>query len=752
MKKTIPILVIFAVVVIFFQSFFLKGLLPIPSDTIIGLYHPFRDFYAKDYPNGIPYKNFLITDPVRQQIPWRSLVISLEKSGQLPLWNPYAFSGYPLLGDFQSAPLYPLNVLFFLLPFHISWSILVFLQPILGGIFLFMYLRSLKLRPEACILGSLALVFSGFFISWLEWNNILHVVIWLPLILLAQDKLITKWQWKWGVIFLLAEICSLFAGHLQIVFYCLCMSNLYLFARIIQKVTLKRMRVLSSLRTLAPFAFLGIVIALITAIAWIPTLQFILLSGRSLDQTPLNQPGWFIPWQHLVQFVIPDFFGNPTTLNYWGVWNYAELVGYVGIIPLIFALYAMFFRHDKKTYFFTMLAVVSLLFALPTVIAQAPFRLNIPLLSTSQPTRLLFVTDFALAILASLGFDYFLITKQKRIGFVLGLIGMLFCSVWVIVLTFGNMVMISVENLHTVKQNLVFPTLLFGASVVVILLILLFKKGKAIAWSLICIVLCISAIDLVRFGWKFTPFTPQKYLFPYTKTIQFLQSHSGNYRYMTTNDQIMPPNFSTYYRLQSIDGYDPLYILSYGEFIAAMQRGKPNITPPFGYNRIITPHNFESPLINIVGVKYVLSLDDVKATSLKKVFEEGRTKVYENVHVLPRAFFVSMIQPTSSKQEAINAMFASNFRAQDTAIVESPIKPRVYTKGTVANFIYKANQVSMDISNSGKGFLVLTDIFYPTWHVSIDGKEKNIVRTDYTFRGVEVPAGKHHIVFYDQLF
>ena len=84
--------------------------MPIPSDTIIGLYHPFRDLFAKQYPNGVPYKNYLITDPVRQEYPWRYLEVSIENIGQLPLWNPYTFGGSPLLANFQSAVFYPFNI------------------------------------------------------------------------------------------------------------------------------------------------------------------------------------------------------------------------------------------------------------------------------------------------------------------------------------------------------------------------------------------------------------------------------------------------------------------------------------------------------------------------------------------------------------------------------------------------------------------------------------------------------------------
>src|SRR3989338_259761 len=114
-KKFLPVLFIFIITIVFFWQFFLKGLLPMPADTIVGLYHPFRDLYAKEYPNGIPYKNFLLTDPVRQQYPWRNLVVENFTNFQLPLWNPYNFSGTPLLANIQSAPFYPPNILFFFL-------------------------------------------------------------------------------------------------------------------------------------------------------------------------------------------------------------------------------------------------------------------------------------------------------------------------------------------------------------------------------------------------------------------------------------------------------------------------------------------------------------------------------------------------------------------------------------------------------------------------------------------------------------
>src|SRR3990167_7366210 len=211
---------------IFFWQFFIKGLLPIPADTIIGLYHPFRDLYAKDYSRGVPFKNFLITDPIRQQYPWKELAINIEKNWELPLWNPYNFSGYPLLANFQSAVFYPLNLAMFILPFEYGWTFLIISQPLLAFIFMFLYLLNLKISKAGSFIGSIAFAFSGFFVSWFEWGNVVSTGLWLPLVLLAIDKVIPKIKNQkskikkvWSLIFVFSLISAFFAGHLQIFFY-----------------------------------------------------------------------------------------------------------------------------------------------------------------------------------------------------------------------------------------------------------------------------------------------------------------------------------------------------------------------------------------------------------------------------------------------------------------------------------------------------------------------------------------------------
>ena len=197
----------------------------------------------------------------------------------------------------------------------------------------------------------------------------------------------------------------------------------------------------------------------------------------------------------------------------------------MGIVSLIFAFFAVF-RRDKKIVFFLVTILIALLFALPTPLAKLPYKYSLPFLSTAQPTRLLFIVDFSLSVLAALGFDYFLKAKnQIKIISILGIFGLIFAGLWIYVLKFGRE--ISQVNLLVARQNLIFPTLVFILASIFIISIIFFpkknsQKENAIrAFSLLIIMLLL--VDLLRFGWKYTAFTSKAYLFPTTKTIGFLE-------------------------------------------------------------------------------------------------------------------------------------------------------------------------------------------------------------------------------------
>lgn len=729
----LPVLFLILFTLIIFSPV-LIGKLPVPADTIVGLYHPWRDQLAGQYPNGAPFKNFLITDPVRQQYPWRQLSVTQILSGKLPVWNPYSFSGTPLIANFQSAVFYPLNIFLFLFGMTNGWTIMIIGQILLGGCFMWIYLRSLKLHPLATALGTLSWVGSGFWVAWLEWNTLIQTILWLPLLLFTIDKIFfSPRKIVWLTVFTLVTSLSLLAGHLQTFFYLVLVLISYLLARLGQT---KQYRVLPVF--LIPLLFF----LLFTFVQWWPFLNFLILSARDVDPQVLTRPDWFLPLVNLSQFLAPDFLGNPATLNYFGIWNYMEFVGYLGVGGLFFALYSLIFRRDKKTLFFLILLFTGLIFALPTPLAQIPFLLRVPLLSSAQPSRLLVVIDFSLAMLAALGLDHYLKSTPnlKNLLRPVILFTLSLTSLWVIAFLWHSNVSL---------RNLIYPTIFTLAIYVLIYLGLIRKRFLQIS---VVLILLVVIFDLSRFSAKFESFSPREWLFPPTTVTQFLQEKAKNevFRVAALDDRILPPNFSLMYGIQSVSGYDPLYLRRYGEFIASLEQNKSMVGSYLNFNRIVTPKNYLNPAFSLLNVKYYLSLSDIDRKNFFLVFREGETRVYEDKNTLPRTFFVETVFPTRSPQETMAVLLKQNSFQKSVSVEGFKIDNtfQSFSPGVAVIKKYLANEVLIQTKNVGQGFLVLLDSYYPDWKASVDGAPTKIYITDYTFRGVIIPAGEHIVKFY----
>jgi len=740
-KKSAILLLLSFLIIIFYSPFLLFFKLPIPSDTIIGLYHPYRDYYAKTYPNGIPFKNFLITDPIRQTYIWKELAVNMWREGKVPVWNPYEMAGKPLLANFQTSAFYPFNAILLLRPFYLSWSIFILLQTLMAGIFMYAYLFNLKLKKQAALVGATVFCFCSFSVSWLEWGNILHTALWLPLVLLFIDRIFSTRSKKWYLLFIASLSLSFLAGHLQTFFYLFILGFAYFFYRwfLFKK----------SPKLLAGYAISLSAFFFLIIFQLIPTVQFLLLSSRSIDQNFRIVEGWFVPWVNLIQIIAPDFFGNPTTLNYWGMWNYGELTIYIGMLPLMLAIFTIH-KKTKDTLFYWLILLISLLFSLPTGLSSLPFLFNVPFISTAQPTRLIFLITFSLAVLAAFGFDYLYERRKQALKYFIPLIivGLVIVTLWGVVFLKLPFIFQKTDDIVTAKRNLLFPTTLFVFSCIYIGMFYFLKNKK---WDVLLFIagFLLIALDLIRFGQKFSPFTSPSYLYPDTAIIRFLKEQKDIFRVAGTDRRIMPPNFYSHYKLQTIEGYDPLYLKNYAEFISILERNRPDISTPFGFNRIITPQNYNSPLFDLLNVKYVLSFDEIKSDKLTKIMEEGSTKLYLNTKSQNRAFFVEEVLSVENDTSALFGRNLANTAILSDIGIQSQQNLSV---GSVVINKYSENEILLTTENMGNGFLVLTDVYYPTWHAFIDGKETRIIPTDHTFRGLFVPAGKHTIIFKDSLF
>ncbi len=61
-------------------------------------------------------------------------------------------------------------------------------------------------------------------------------------------------------------------------------------------------------------------------------------------------------------------------------------------------------------------------------------------------------------------------------------------------------------------------------------------------------------------------------------------------------------------------------------------------------------------------------------------------------------------------------------------------------------------RVEIDVALNFPGLLILSDVYYPGWHLEIDGEPAEILRVNRVMRGAAVEAGRHHLVYtYDPL-
>ncbi len=852
-KKFLFPLFIFLVVLVL--PFIYK--LPIPADTIPGLYWPMKDI-SYGYPNGVPVKNPLITDPVRQQFAWKYLAIKEIKAGRWPLWNPYNFSGTPLLANFQTGALYPLNIVFFIPNpgfsyddlhwFAIQWSWFIYLQSALSIFFLYLYLIKIGLDKRAALFGGIIFAFSGFSVGWWEWGNLIHTLLWFPLILYAIECLVEKDPVevhkdiavrksilgtlvtidKNRLILLFALAASFTAGHLQTHVLVLINAGFYVLYKIplIGVIGIKIKLELTHRRLFywAQLTQVGILFILLVAIQAFPTLSFLQQSARDIDQTGWQRKDWFFPLEHFVTMLAPDYFGNPTTYNYWGVWNYGEFSGYIGIVPLLLAtsiiIRFLFDKYKKKVHshsfnlshseklqetldimeentgtgFFLFCLFVNLVLITRNPITESFYRYSIPFLAGTQPSRGIAIVDFALIVLASVGYNeiikvlsghkkslaVFVGTKTNiNYAYLLGIIAII--VIWIItVLKLPTFLGVQdkapdFDIFRVARSNLILPSIFVFLAF--LLLRIYFKHAEKIYSNeqtkdavmtatqkvIIVAVIALTSIDLARYWYKFESFTKPEFVYPQAQLLDHLKGNP-NARYQTEESRILPPNMNIPYEIYTVDGYDPLYYDRYGQLIGMWNRDKPDLSP-YRANRILTPHRPKSIIANISAASYLLSFGDY--TKYEKIDGQGMTKLFKIDAVLPHLMVFPAMRGFKNEQDMVNYMFSSKydygsealFIMKPNANIEIPDNGYYVQLGSQKNQVELTKYTPTDIQINATvtdlpGLLYLADTFEEGWKAEVDGNSSAIVRTNFNFRGIQLPPGTHqiHMWYYPQSF
>jgi len=208
--------------------------------------------------------------------------------------------------------------------------------------------------------------------------------------------------------------------------------------------------------------------------------------------------------------------------------------------------------------------------------------------------------------------------------------------------------------------------------------------------------------------------------------------------------------------IESIQGYNPLQLKAWYDWITALNREPQNY-----HFTDLWPVGFGSPLLDMTNVRYILvdrfippNRDDVVALTQGKteVYRNNRVVVYENPDAYPRAWIVHDVRPAESREAM--AMFASGqLDGRIVALVQAGDDTPSFApsdsdhSGDSVSFThYEPDRIEMRSTSSEHGFLVMSEVFEEGWKAWVDGDEVEVHQTNGAFRGLVLPAGDHVIV------
>ena len=710
------------------------------------------------------------TDTWSQYFYWRHFGYTTLVRGEIPLWNPYIFSGTPYVAGIQSAIFYPLNLLYlvFETPFAINLS--VALHCLLASLFTYLFARYIGIGGGGSTLSAIVFAYGApYFIHIYAGHlSILSTMIWLPLVFLGIELFLTKKRIRYALFSGVPLSFQVLAGHPQYLFYSTIAAFLYVIFHLAIRGQWREM----------PYFFGGFCLFVLTgillsAVQLLPTLEFTGYSAReALTYEWIS--AFSLPPENLITLILPDFFGNGLDVPYWGKNYLWEMSLYLGVVPLILVIIGAVLHRTRHVLAFLFLAVIALVLALGRYTPLLTFLYHyVPGFNLFRGlSKFIFIFTFGIAMIAGYGLKKLETLAEKRdpvlrnISYGLLALSFLLASLCITVWLGGQDFWGALLEIYRGDADRYLPPPqltdsfldasrrvvsrdLLKASILVTLfglLLFIFVKIRRLPVKLMLIsMLAIAAFDLWSFGSRYlVTFDPEaSHMDKELKT--FLKRDQEPFRVATPLLPLI--NAGLLESIENVGGYDAIVLKNYSEFINFAQG-----LPMDELNLAIAVRRL-SPLLNLLNVRYYILHPSmsIESPAFDIVFQSDKYKVYRSNDALPRSFIVHNAWVIKDRDAILRKMTAPDFDPARYAIVEEPIEglpAHSSTRDTPPTISGRSlNKVLLEARLKEPGLLVLADTYYPGWKAFVDGKESRIYRANYILRAVYLPAGEHRVEF-----
>ncbi len=714
-----------------------------------------------------------------------------QKHADTAQWTQSMFSGmpaymisfpnrFPFLGDISRATDKVINWRIFLL--------------FIGGLGIFLLLRSWKLDPWICFAGAVAFIFSCHWTGLLDigHNTKFRAIMYVPWVLWAMFHL----RKKPGLLGLGFMACALIVqlreNHPQISYYMYLFMGMYWLWQLIDSLRAKEWKNFWLFTALLAAAFGLTLLAVMNP--YMSTMEYSHYTSRggaSGLETSYAQ-GWSFHPLEVITFLIPNFFGG-INQTYWGFMPFTQINNYFGIVVLALGVIALLGKKHRRAAIFMWIA--SALFTIMSFGSFAPgisdlLLKYLPYFNKFRvPSMILTMVQVIAVLLAALGLDTIIDradAKDQKFNKLLNRIFWACGLLFILWLALGKSIFAGLPfaqsgaadlaaNVKAERLDLLYKSGILSLLFLVVGMGLAYLKGigKLGRTGFLLLVTLLIFVDLWIYTGKHLKdvYEPQMHQdrFAALDYDTVLAADKDNYRIYPVSQSVFDgsrlskPDGEWAYRYQNVSGYSAAKLSRYDKLLTLLQgdqkTNKPGewmrylmgiFDPPKG----MPPRETPMPVLNMLGAKYFFHPGPVPNDSLLSMIQPHYTSldddklvIYRNPNALPRAWFADSLKVITPADSILSAMRDENWDPRQLAFVEEQIagvsRPdSAYVKQTKAEM----HELEYDVRADKDAFLVLSEIYYPAgWKATLDGKEIPIYPTNYVLRGLKIPAGEHKL-------
>ncbi|MCX6352760.1 MAG: hypothetical protein NTX03_13020 [Bacteroidetes bacterium] len=711
-----------------------------------------------------------------------------KQTGEVPLWNPYAFGGIP---NIFSLPLSKISVDFYINVLCNKFSVpfVFFLMAAIGMFFLLLHL---KFNHIIAFFSTAMFILAPYYQSLLIVGHItkFEAIMYIPWMAFTFLLFIDKGKIIYVILFALVMGLQLRTQHYQICFY----SGLLIFSigvyPLVQELIHKKY-----------FSFMKKCVLLILACGFSMLLasETLLLAGKyskysmrgqnAIDlkksKTETTAEGmkkgvdvryitpWSMPARELITLLIPRAFGgvaqekytgkefpqvtNQKVPGYWGNSPISESYYYLGITILLLVLIGA--AYNFKNGFFVSLSIyglVLILWAMGTFFnGFYMFFYNwVPYFNNFRtPSTGLSVVYFICPILAAFGLKALSeITTEKQFKLdkkiVIPILSLLVLGLFINIigqsfeyLKSGEVTNANTPILKQIRESFFYDDLkrFFIFLILVSMLIFVYLSGylkKDIVIILISILACTDLL-LIHESYNDKPVNLERALtdiFPKTQTIELLEADSEAFRVLPIN--AAESNRLSYY-VESLGSDDLLMSATYYEL---------------RNNNLFLNGFINWNVAKTLNVKYVISQSKLEHPNLKPILSDSNNNafLYQIRDYAKRGFFVKNYKAIADDYDRLNYFNNPDFNATETALLERNPETEILSPSNSSCSLtnHTPNQMRFSVYTDKPSLFVISEVYVPQCkEVFIDNVlVKTVYKANHLESAIIVPKGAHEIL------